>query len=64
MDFRDIPGLSKGSTRHNGERLFHWREHDMTDKPEPIVVTLCQSCSSELIDSNPRLYVMEEINNG
>ncbi len=33
-----------------------WREHDDTDKPDPIVVVLCRACSGRLIKPHPRLY--------
>jgi len=33
-----------------------WQEHDERDKPEAIVVWLCQACEKKLIKPHPRLY--------
>lgn len=38
------------------ERLTKWLEHDERDRPEPIVVILCQRCARDLIAPHPRLY--------
>lgn len=39
-----------------GLRLTIWREHDEDDKPEGVVVLLCERCGKRLIDPHPRLY--------
>lgn len=36
--------------------LALWREHDEQDRPEAIVVNLCDRCSRKLIEPHPRLY--------
>lgn len=36
--------------------LALWQEHDDADRPERIVVLLCQACSKRVIDRHPRLY--------
>lgn len=36
--------------------LTRWIEHDENDKPENIVVVLCEPCGKRLIDKHPRLY--------
>lgn len=36
--------------------LMKWMECDTTDKPQLVVVILCQRCSGELIEPHPRLY--------
>lgn len=33
-----------------------WEEHDDNDKPEQILVALCDACSDRLIEPHPRLY--------
>ncbi len=33
-----------------------WQECDDADRPEPIAVLLCPSCSAHLIEPHPRLY--------
>ena len=52
-DFRNVLMMPRSPDR---EMIFHWQEHDMRDIPEPIIVTLCQSCSAKIIDKHPRLY--------
>lgn len=38
------------------EKLARWQEHDEEDKPEPVVVVLCEACSGKIIEPHPRLY--------
>lgn len=39
-----------------GVGVTWWEEHDSRDRPEGIIVTLCQPCSERLIEPHPRLY--------
>ena len=39
-----------------------WQEHDQDDEPEPIVVVLCSSCSSEIVEPHARLYTLLDPN--
>lgn len=36
--------------------LSRWQEHDQADQREPIVVVLCERCSTKLIEPHQRLY--------
>lgn len=45
-------GCGATSTR----KLARWQEHDQADQREPIIVVLCEPCSSKLIEPHPRLY--------
>lgn len=36
--------------------LWLWQEHDDADRPEGIVVVLCDRCSNRIIEPHPRLY--------
>ncbi len=36
--------------------LVRWQEHDDLDRPETIVVVLCDACSKAIIEKHPRLY--------
>lgn len=36
--------------------LDRWREHNMADLPEPIVVVMCLECSDAAVEAHPRLY--------
>jgi len=36
--------------------LQRWQEHDAQDKPERILVILCETCAGKIIERHPRLY--------
>lgn len=40
-----------------GVLMRRWRECDGADRPTPVVVVLCQTCSESLVEKHPRLYV-------
>jgi hypothetical protein len=42
--------------------LALWQEHDEQDRPEPIVIILCERCSKRTIGPHPRLYAELERN--
>lgn len=38
------------------DTIERWREHDVHDRPERIIILLCTTCSSKIIEPHPRLY--------
>lgn len=62
---RKKPGLSEtlGGPRHPNKcqscaapDARRWREHDEWDKPLPVLVMLCETCTTQLIKPHTRLY--------
>lgn len=52
-------GIGGTETPPGGEpfaTLPRWMEHDDQDRPEPIVVVLCDPCAERIIEPHPRLY--------
>jgi len=47
---------SVGESVNPQPKLHRWQEHNDDDKPDPIVVVLCQACSDKIIEPHPRLY--------
>jgi hypothetical protein len=46
-----------GYARGAESLLRRWRECDEWDRPTATIVILCRSCSDELIEAHPRLYI-------
>lgn len=36
-----------------------WREHDETDRAQPVAVVLCSACAEKIVPPHPRLYSIQ-----
>jgi hypothetical protein len=50
------PGVCMACYSGDGRAVSRWQEHDESDRPEPILIALCQDCADSLIEAHPRLY--------